>query len=560
MSKQYKYDYKNEPPILYTNSKEEQEAYVMGIKNCYKDFTTNSIGQRKGVTVPLNDSRYKELLSKAIPWPKVKAKLLDETAKPVYQYGDINDAKAGDIVQLWHEGYQGSYTHKNLYVVKGTSNHGIETALDDKGSTGNGFARSNFKLVKTLPGLKAKVGDTVISLNDPGSCGSRTAGSIHTVIKYGTGKVFYYKKEHSSEASNFRVLCKAEEAVAQEPIPQAPPASLQTSAPKSYTYDYKYPIYYISEAEEAEAVQMGVKGCINTCINSGYPRASPTYTNTTNKSTFSYKRNLINAIPWPVVKQHIQTGKSFGLELGDIFPFRAGLKDSASYGKGRFILELFDNAIITSVPSSTRLHGIGTWRASLEMAIDAFQDTIIETSPSTHDDQIDALVPEDWTKAFAGRGPGITTTKPNPWDTTVPISAHSAEIAMNFGTTATAMFIGDKKIEVCPDGIVRAVKEKSNSVEETQMSDKTTVEVKVNGVDVLKSTKATKAKTALQLSKKYQGTLFSANGYTYANANFDTKKQARKFMQQPGQLGLTLKLWKADSIITTNIPIVTKKA
>ena len=82
----------------------------------------------------------------------------------MYEYLDINEVKAGSIVEFNYEQYVGGFTHKKLYIVKGLqgiSGPAIIVEKDDNGSTTNGMNKHNWKLVKTRPGSEAKIEDKV---------------------------------------------------------------------------------------------------------------------------------------------------------------------------------------------------------------------------------------------------------------------------------------------------------------------------------------------------------------------------------------------------------------
>jgi len=85
----------------------------------------------------------------------------------MYQYGDIKDAKVGDVVRAV-KGDKDVTKDKFYLIQKGTTNGSIGQFLDDSGAPSGGIYLSNtfWELVLTKPGKEAKVGDTIMFLDD----------------------------------------------------------------------------------------------------------------------------------------------------------------------------------------------------------------------------------------------------------------------------------------------------------------------------------------------------------------------------------------------------------
>ena len=130
----------------------------------------------------------------------------------MYEYGNIENAKAGDVVE-WvdttrhsshNEGGCPMTLHK-LYIVTNSIQNRI-LVTTDVGCTDDTWLKDSFKLVKTKSGTEAKVGDTVIRFKG----GTRTCptGTVFTVLEVGDNSL-YYAHNLSAFTSECKVLCKA---------------------------------------------------------------------------------------------------------------------------------------------------------------------------------------------------------------------------------------------------------------------------------------------------------------------------------------------------------------
>ena len=125
----------------------------------------------------------------------------------MYEYLD-RKPEAGDIVECKIN--IPTFTKGKLYISKGIhpkNKHAIAVALDDIGSTTNGLSYTYFKVVKTLLGDQAKVGDTCIRVGK--SLEDSPKGATFIVTHIYDGKIGY-KKHHLTYPVNIRVLCLAE--------------------------------------------------------------------------------------------------------------------------------------------------------------------------------------------------------------------------------------------------------------------------------------------------------------------------------------------------------------
>ena len=141
---------------------------------------------------------------------------------PKYIYGDIQDAKPGDIVEFCPKSGKSHYaierkrmTMNRLYIatkIGGNYGHIWVTGNDGK-SFDNSY--DNWKLIKTKPGPEAKVGDTVIFIAD--DIGEVEKGKIYTCQKdvsetHKAGYIYWDSKtERNRYASEFLVLCTEKE-------------------------------------------------------------------------------------------------------------------------------------------------------------------------------------------------------------------------------------------------------------------------------------------------------------------------------------------------------------
>ena len=128
----------------------------------------------------------------------------------MYKYGNIEDAKPGDIVECTHNFFD-IFTKSKLYIVSSNKNkyepNFIMIDKDDKGSTTNGWRKGSFKLVKTKPGTEAKVGDTVIRIK--GGTSTCPTGTVFTVLEADRGYLLY-ASSLAAVTNECKVLCKAE--------------------------------------------------------------------------------------------------------------------------------------------------------------------------------------------------------------------------------------------------------------------------------------------------------------------------------------------------------------
>ena len=81
------------------------------------------------------------------------------------------------------------------------------------------------------------------------------------------------------------------------------------------------------------------------------------------------------------------------------------------------------------------------------------------------------------------------------------------------------------------------------------------VEVKVDGKVVGKE-KVVKTKTDLEKKPKYIGEWYDTKGVMLESASFESKKHAKRLMQEPQNIGKTLVMYKASFELKTNIPVV----
>ena len=85
----------------------------------------------------------------------------------------------GDIVEA-HGSTSEQYTKGNLYIVRSMSMGVLVTVMDDEGSDSNGWSKSYFRKVKTLPGRSHQLGDIIICIGDDDGVakGSTTLGMV----------------------------------------------------------------------------------------------------------------------------------------------------------------------------------------------------------------------------------------------------------------------------------------------------------------------------------------------------------------------------------------------
>lgn len=90
----------------------------------------------------------------------------------MYEYLPIEQAQVGDIVEcIENNGH--TFTAGRLYQIREVNDdyNNLGIVKDDSGSKTNGWVHKNFKLIKTKPGHKAQIEDTVFCIkNTTGSC------------------------------------------------------------------------------------------------------------------------------------------------------------------------------------------------------------------------------------------------------------------------------------------------------------------------------------------------------------------------------------------------------
>ncbi len=123
-----------------------------------------------------------------------------------YEYLPIEQVKAGDIVEAVN-GTIRAYTIGKLYIVKDIMNEIVFTEADNTGSSCTGWHINNWKLVKTLPGEYARVGDEYIKVENGDGVFSEQQGNIITIENIVDAHI-YWKSMAGNETDQFRVLCK----------------------------------------------------------------------------------------------------------------------------------------------------------------------------------------------------------------------------------------------------------------------------------------------------------------------------------------------------------------
>jgi len=122
----------------------------------------------------------------------------------MYKYGNIEEAKAGDLVE-YTRSHSSMYIRGQLYIVKSFDIYSIHQHI----YTENGDnTHRNFRLVLTAPGSTAKVGDSVIMIEDMGGVLKRN--TIHTLESLSNGS-FVGHSCVSSNPDTYLVLLKEEE-------------------------------------------------------------------------------------------------------------------------------------------------------------------------------------------------------------------------------------------------------------------------------------------------------------------------------------------------------------
>ena len=138
----------------------------------------------------------------------------------MYEYLPIEQAKVGDIVECIKD-LPSTFTAGKLYQVKEPENKwgDLDIVEDDKGSKTNGWAHKNFKLIKTKPGHKAQIGDTVFCIaNTDGNCKQGESFIVHDIdenyLSPPPGILFNgltSKESWAWSKKYFVVLCKKEQ-------------------------------------------------------------------------------------------------------------------------------------------------------------------------------------------------------------------------------------------------------------------------------------------------------------------------------------------------------------
>lgn len=127
----------------------------------------------------------------------------------MYEYGNIETAKAGDVLERVRQGsFNAPYDQIGYLAVVGNDYpEGGRPSLDPDW----------WKLVKTLPGSEAKVGDTVIRFKD----GTRTCptGSVFTVLQIDHNSL-YYTSDLAANTYECKVLCKTSTTKSEPDIPR----------------------------------------------------------------------------------------------------------------------------------------------------------------------------------------------------------------------------------------------------------------------------------------------------------------------------------------------------
>lgn len=118
-----------------------------------------------------------------------------------YIYDDIKNAKIGSVVQYIEDISPHLTTNKCYYVVS----DGM--IIRDDGQKGScSLKEKAWKLIKTKPGAKAEIGDTVIVIANKGSLAK--IGSTHTVTNKNSTSVLTMKT--NGKYTDFLVLCTKE--------------------------------------------------------------------------------------------------------------------------------------------------------------------------------------------------------------------------------------------------------------------------------------------------------------------------------------------------------------
>jgi hypothetical protein len=134
----------------------------------------------------------------------------------MYEYGDIKDARVGDVVEALITNIGETITKGKLYViVEGSSNGSIGHYIEDNGEATEGIflIHEYWKLVKTKPASEAKKGDEVIRVSMESHSAKEPIGTIHKATNINNRlECFDWNGWNimGSQRDSFRVLCKAE--------------------------------------------------------------------------------------------------------------------------------------------------------------------------------------------------------------------------------------------------------------------------------------------------------------------------------------------------------------
>lgn len=134
----------------------------------------------------------------------------------MYEYLPIEQVKPGDIVEAVHSTSSKSIEEKQLYIVH-TDQVNLKESIVVTATRHKGYSHpiNFFKLIKTKPGAKAKVGDTVIRIPKKSAfCykEEHIVGKIQTVTRICTNTSVQLDNDHIwVNKEDFVVLCKPEQ-------------------------------------------------------------------------------------------------------------------------------------------------------------------------------------------------------------------------------------------------------------------------------------------------------------------------------------------------------------
>ena len=131
----------------------------------------------------------------------------------MYEYGNIEDTKVGDIVE-WIGQTDSYLTENKLYIYLGE-----KWITNDKNSKGRCSLNVNWKLIRTKHGSEAKTGDKYIIIDNPKGLSKNSVDSYYTPgmiftmgNKSGSDGVWANPKPSGSHyRKNIRVLCQKAE-------------------------------------------------------------------------------------------------------------------------------------------------------------------------------------------------------------------------------------------------------------------------------------------------------------------------------------------------------------